>query len=151
MRSAPVPIVFALALSAQQPARVRHVGLVAGLQLSYQGLKAEVTAEAAKMPEADYGSKPSAMTEVRTFGQVIAHLADAQFAACANVKGGENPAQSRHLERDLKTKADLAKALADSFAYCDEVFSTTTDENALQPIRVQLGPTLVEMARASVL
>ena len=151
MKSALVSIVLTSVVTAQQSAPSRHVGIAAALQGSYAGLKGIVIGEAAKMPEADYGFKPSSMPEVRTFGQVIAHIADAQFDTCANVKGVPNPNQAKHLEQDLKSKADFAKALADSFALCDEVFSATTDENAVQSIRVQLGARVLELPRASVL
>jgi hypothetical protein len=52
-----------------QPAAGRRVGLALGLQLSYAGSKANLTAEAEKMPDADFGLKPGSMPEVRTFGQ----------------------------------------------------------------------------------
>jgi hypothetical protein len=151
MKFALVTILLTSAVTAQQSSASRHVGIAAALQGSYAGLKSIVIGEAAKMPEADYEFKPSSMPEVRTFGQVIAHIADAQFDTCANVKGVSNPNQGKHLEQDLKTKADFTKALADSFAFCDDVFSATTDENALQSIRAQLGPRLLELPRASVL
>lgn len=151
MRSALVTIFLTSAVAAQQPAPPRQVGIAAALQGSYAGQKGTVVDEAAKMPEADYGFKPSSMADVRTFGQVVAHIADAQFDTCAKVRGVSNPNQGKHLEQDLKTKADLTKALSDSFAFCDEAFSATTDENALQSIRMQLGPRVLEVPRVSVL
>ena len=51
------------------------------------------------------------------------------------------------MKQDLKTKAEFTKALADSFTFCDDAFSSTTDENALQFVRQ--GPN--ELTRASVL
>jgi hypothetical protein len=59
-----LPASFAVA----QPA-VGKVGLAAVLNGSYAGSKANLTSEAEKMPEADYGVKPGTMPEVRTFGQ----------------------------------------------------------------------------------
>ena len=151
MKFAILGMVLASVGPMQEAAAPTRVGLTAALQGSYAGLKGMVTAEAAKMPEADYGSKPSAMAEVRTFSQVIAHIAEGQFDTCARVKGVPNPMQGRQLEQDLKTKADITKALADSFAFCDGAFAGTTDENALQPVRMQFGPRVVELPRASVL
>jgi hypothetical protein len=151
MRFAILGMVLASVGPMQEAAAPTRVGLASALQGSYAGLKGMVTAEAAKMPEPDYGSKPSAMPEVRTFGQVIAHIAESQFDTCARVKSVPHPMRGRRLEQDLKTKADVTKALADSFAFCDEVFSATTDENALQPVRMQFGPRVVGLPRASVL
>ena len=134
-----------------QPSGPARVGVAAALQGSYSGLKSIVTGEAAKMPEADYGSKPSTMPEVRTFGQVIAHIADGQFDTCAKVRGVANPNEGKQLDQTLKTKAEFGKALADSFTFCDEAFSATTEENALQPVRMKFGARVIELPRVSVL
>jgi len=75
------------------------------------------------------------MPEVRTYGALFAHVAQAQFGQCAGVKGVPNPQQGKQLEEELKTKADITKALADSFAFCDDAFSSTTNDNAMQFIR----------------
>jgi uncharacterized damage-inducible protein DinB len=75
------------------------------------------------------------MPEVRTFGQLFAHVAQAPFAQCSGVKGVPNPQQGKQLEQELKTKAEITKALADSFAFCDDAFSSTTADNAMQYVR----------------
>lgn len=138
-------------LAARQPVPVQRVGLAEVLQGSYGGQKGMVLAEAAKMPEGAYGFKPSSMAEVRTFGQIFAHIASSQYDTCAKVRGVPNPNEGRHLEQDLKSKAEFEKALADSFAFCDAAFSETTEQNALQPTRMQFGPRTLELPRISVL
>lgn len=132
-------------LAVAQPA-VGKVGVAAVLRGAYAGSKANLVGEADKMPEADYGLRPGSMPEVRTFGQVIGHAAAGQFGVCASVKGVPNPMGTSTLE-DFKTKAEFVKVLSDSFAFCDEVFSSTTDENAMEFIRQ--GPN--EMPRAALL
>ena len=87
------------------------------------------------MSESDYSFKPGSMSEVRNYGQLFGHVANAQFAQCSAIKGVPNPNQGKNLEEELKTKADITKALADSFALCDDAFSSTTDENAMQTVR----------------
>lgn len=144
-------VVITSLLTVRQASPVPSAGVAAALQGSYGGVKTLATGLAAKMPEADYGFRPSAMPEVRTFGQVIAHIAEGQFDTCSRARAVPNPVQGRHLESELKTKADVEKALADSFAFCDEAFSATTDQNALQPIRMQFGPRQVDLPRVSVL
>jgi hypothetical protein len=47
----------------------------------------------------------------------------------------------------LRTKAEFVKALADSFAFCDAAFSTLTDTNALEYVKVGQG----EVVRSAVL
>jgi hypothetical protein len=78
---------------------------------------------------------------------VLAHAADTQLYVCAGLKGIPNPVAGKNLERDLKTKAEFVTALSDAFALCDDVFASTTDENAVQFVR-QGG---TEMPRAAVL
>jgi hypothetical protein len=117
---------------AQQPAAGQPVTLAMTLKNAYNGLKRNLTEAAAKMPEADYTSKPSTMPEVRTYGQLFAHVATAQFGPCAAATGQPNPNQGRNLEMELKTKAEFQKALADSFALCDKAFDALTDQNALE-------------------
>lgn len=136
---------LASSASAQPPAG-RKVDLATGLQLSYAGIKANLVTEAEKMPEADYDFKPGSMPEVRTFGQLFAHVAAGHFGTCAAVRGIPNPMQDRKLEQELKTKAEVIKALGDSFTFCDEAFASTTAENATAFIRQ--GPNEITRATA---
>jgi uncharacterized damage-inducible protein DinB len=133
-------IIVAAAAGAQQPPAAgaqggQKIGIAQSLQNGYNNLKRNLTQAADKLSEADYSFKPGPMSEVRNFGALFAHVAQAQFAQCSGVKGVPNPNQGKNLEEELKTKADITKALADSFALCDEAFSSTTDDNALQPVR----------------
>ena len=43
--------------------------------------------------------------------------------------------QGKNLEQELKTKAELTKALADSFAICDKAFDAVTDANATEMVK----------------
>lgn len=110
------------------------VGLAQGLQGAYNGLKSNLTQAAEIIPEAGYGLKPSTMAEVRTYGQVIGHVADAQFGQCSGALGTPNPNQGNSLEAAGKGRADIIKGLADSFALCDKAFAALTDQNASEMI-----------------
>jgi len=122
--------------SAQQPpAAGQKIGMAESLQRGYAGVKANLTGNAGKMPDADYSSKPGPMPEIRTFGALFMPVANAQYGQCAAVKGVPNPNQGVDLEKTKVTKADVVKALADSFAFCDDAFSSTTDENATQYVK----------------
>ena len=105
--------------------------IAVAIQRAYATVKQNLTQEAAKMSEADDGSKPSSMAEVRSFGQLFGHVANAQYGSCAAAKGVANPNQGKNLE-ELKTKAEITKALADSFAFCDDAYSALTDANATE-------------------
>jgi hypothetical protein len=125
----------------------QKIGLARYLQAGYGGLKTDLIDAADKMPERDYGFKPSSMADVRTYGQLFAHVAVSQFDACAAAKAVPNPNQIKNLEEALKTKAEFVKALTDSFAFCDDLFSSLTDANAME--FVKLGPG--EVVRSAVL
>src|SRR5437762_1575596 len=111
--SAAALLVASVALS--QPPAGQKIGLATSLQRGYAGIKANFTAAAEKMSEADYNFKVGSMPEARTYGQLIAHIAQSQFGQCSGLTGAANPMAGKNLEQDLKTKAELTKALADSF------------------------------------
>ena len=113
------------------------VGLAAGLQASYNRIKTLVTQSAEKLPEADYGFKPT--QEIRTYGQLWGHVANFHFGTCAQAKGVPNPQQGVNLENTLTGKAANVKALADSFAFCDDAFASLTDQTATQMVQAGRG------------
>ena len=43
--------------------------------------------------------------------------------------------QGKNLEQELKTKAEVTKALAESFALCDKAFAAVTDANATEMVK----------------
>ena len=128
----------------QPPAAGQKVGLATSLQRGYAGIKTNFTAAADKMPEADYTFKPGSTPEARTYAQVIAHIAQSQFGQCSNLKGVPNPMAGKQLEQELKTKAEVTKALADSYALCDDLFAQLTDASATE--MVKQGPNEVTRA-----
>ena len=113
----------------------QKIGLATSLQRGYATFKTNFTAAAEKMPEADYTFKPGSTPEARTYAAVIAHIVQSQFAQCSGMKGVPNPMQGKQLEQELKTKAEVTKALADSFALCDDLFAQVTDANATEMIK----------------
>ena len=140
----PVVALFAGAAFSQMPAG-QKVGLATSLQRGYANIKQNLTQEADKMPDADYSFKPGSTAEARTFAQVIAHVAQAQFGQCSAMKGAANPMQGKNLEQELKTKAEVTKALADSFALCDDLFAQLTDANATEMVKAGMN----EVTRAA--
>ena len=124
---------FAFAQGGQMQGQ--KIGLATSLQRGYATFKTNFTAAAEKMPEADYTFKPGSTPEARTYAAVIAHIVQSQFAQCSGMKGVPNPMQGKQLEQELKTKAEVTKALADSFALCDDLFAQVTDANATEMIK----------------
>jgi hypothetical protein len=130
-----IGLMLGVASAQQPPAAGQKVGLATSIQRGYANIKLNLTQNAEKMPEADYGFKPGAMPEVRSYGALFAHVANAHYNGCAAVKGVPNPNQGNDLEKTKTAKADIVKALADSFAFCDDAYSSTTDENAVQLVK----------------
>ena len=61
-----------------------------GAKFLYGIVKGNVVKAAEQMPEENYSFKPT--PEVRSFGQLIGHIADAQFGFCGAVlKDGTKP------------------------------------------------------------
>jgi hypothetical protein len=128
-------LLAASAVYSQPPAGGQKIGLATSLQRGYAGIKANFTAAAEKMPEADYSFKPGSTPEARTYAQVITHIAQSQFGQCSGLTGVANPMAGKNLEQELKTKAEVVKALADSYALCDKAFADVTDANATEMVK----------------
>jgi DinB superfamily len=122
----------------------QKISLAVGLQRAYNNIKLNLTEMSTKMSDADYTFQPT--KEVRTFGQLMGHAANAQFGQCAAAKGVANPNQGNDNEKKA-TKAEFVKALADSFAFCDDAFSALTDASAVELVKQGQN----EVARGSVL
>jgi uncharacterized damage-inducible protein DinB len=89
----------------------------------YNSAIGDVVAAAQKMPEENYSFKPT--PEVRSFGQLVGHVADANFMFCALVSGETMP--QKDIEKTKTSKADLVAALKESVAYCNKVYDGMTD------------------------
>jgi uncharacterized damage-inducible protein DinB len=106
-------------------------------------------AEAAEnMPAADYAFKPT--PQVRSFGEILGHIANANFLFCSQANGVASPSTT-NLER-LTGKAAMLKAVVESLTYCDAVYEATTDANFNQPATVAgLGNKPTSTIRGAVL
>ena len=87
---------------------------------------------AEKVPEENYSFKPT--DAVRSFGQVVGHVADAQYLFCSIELGEKNPAPK--IEQTKTSKADLIAALKDAFAYCDKAYDGITDASGTQMVKL---------------
>lgn len=98
----------------------------------YAGLKAILVRSAEKMPEENYGFRPT--EDVRTFGQILGHVADSQYFFCSPVRGEKNPALK--IEQTRTSKAALIAALNDAFAFCDKAYEGMTDASGTELVKV---------------
>ncbi len=97
---------------------------------SYERTKGILLRSAEKMPEENYSFKP--VDSVRSYGQIVGHLADAQYLFCSIASGEKNP--GLNIEKTKTSKADLVAALKEGFAYCDKVYDAMTDATGTQMV-----------------
>jgi len=102
------------------------------LKGNFERVKKFIIGAADEMPAADYGFKPS--PEVRSFGQLIGHIADASYMFCGAAKKETKAPAKESIEKTATTKDALKKALADAFAYCDAVYAASKDAALSTPI-----------------
>ena len=94
-----------------------------------------IVRSAEKVPEELYSLRPGPQVEVRTFGQILGHLANFNYMWCSQAKGEKNPGQGSDFEK-LNSKVALLRALSDAFTYCDGAYSALTDPSGLEIITV---------------
>ncbi len=97
----------------------------------YMIVSGNVVAAAEKMPEENYSFKPT--PDVRSFGQLIGHVADAQYLFCG-LASGDTPSP-KGIEKSKTSKADLVAALKDAVAYCNKAYSNMTDAQGSQMVK----------------
>jgi hypothetical protein len=99
----------------------------AGLKANYADIKNNWQKMAEAMPEENYSFKPT--PEMRSFGQLVAHVADVQAQLCSTVSGARKSVNAA----SKTSKADLVAALQESSAICDAAFDSLTEATASQP------------------
>jgi uncharacterized damage-inducible protein DinB len=104
------------------------------LRGAYMGNRNNIVRTAEAMPEENYGMRPGAQQEVRTFGQQVTHVATFDFLWCSQAKGEKNPSPG-NLDK-LTSKAEIMKVLNDAFAYCDGAYNALTDASGAEVIEI---------------
>ena len=101
-------------------------------KMAYGRVKDILLRSAQKMPEENYNFKPT--DTVRSYGQILGHVADAQYMFCSIALGEKNP--DLKIEQTKTSKADLIAALNSAFAYCDKAYDGMTDASATQMVKL---------------
>jgi len=109
----------------------------AGLRSQWDGAKKNIQQSADLMPQANWDYRPT--DGVRSFGEILAHVAGASYAICAAAKGEKTPFAEDYFEKNARGRAAIVKATSDAIAYCDGAFSALTDATAGQPVTNPFG------------
>src|SRR5262249_1904639 len=118
---------FTAALSAQTPANP----LVGTSKAIYEISKRDVMGSVDKIPDDLWSFQPT--KDIRTVGQLFAHIADGQYEFCGAAVTGSP--LDKGIEKTAKTKADIVEALKKAFSYCDEAYSGMTDAQAAETVK----------------
>jgi len=117
-----------VALFGQSPAAEPSNPITASEKGLYGYVSNAVIGAAQKMPEENYSFKP--VPEVRSFGQLVGHVAEENYFFCSLATGAANP--GKDIEKTKTSKADLIAALKDAVAYCNTAFEGITDAKGAQ-------------------
>jgi uncharacterized damage-inducible protein DinB len=79
------------------------------------------------MPDSKYSYRPT--KDVRSFAEILDHVADISYILCSGAKGEATPASGHAADSKTKMKARLKSA----FDYCDAVYSGFTDTHLNDP------------------
>jgi uncharacterized damage-inducible protein DinB len=135
-------ILFVVALTAAASAQSRQAAGAAqpisdAIRAQWEGAKKNIADTAQVVPENLYSYSPVPKT-VRTIGQLIGHVAGANYEFCSAARGEKSPHAEAAFE-SLATKAALLKAWGESVAYCDAAFKALTDRTATETIEMPFG------------
>jgi uncharacterized damage-inducible protein DinB len=101
--------------------------LTTTLSIFRSNMQDKIMKSADQMPESKYSYRPT--KDVRSFGEILNHLADISYTLCSNVKGEANPISATA----KVSKAEVKAYLKGSFDYCDGVYSGFTDAHLNDP------------------
>jgi uncharacterized damage-inducible protein DinB len=101
--------------------------LTTTISIFRSNMQDKIMKSAEAMPESKYSYRPT--KDVRSFAEILNHVADISYILCSNVKGEANPATAT--AKDSKTK--IVAYLKGAFDYCDGVYSGFTDAHLNDP------------------
>ena len=97
------------------------------LSIFRSNMQDKIMKAADAMPESKYSYRPT--KDVRSFGEIVNHVADISYTLCSNVKGEATPATATA----KGSKTEIVAYLKGSFDYCDGVYSGFPDAHLNDP------------------
>jgi uncharacterized damage-inducible protein DinB len=130
-------IVSVLTLALCAPIAASGQTVTQSLEGLFGVTKDNILASARMLDEDLYAYRPT--DEVRSMGELFAHVAGAQYAFCAAAAGESSP-NSENFEETRTTKASIVEALEMGFGYCDDVFAKVSDADGANAVEFFGGP-----------
>ncbi len=119
--SAPLPAQAATTALPAQTAVKDPNPMVESTRTEWQTIIGYITKSAEQMSEANYPFKPT--PAVRSFGELIGHLADGQTIICSAALGLASTAAEGDIEKKVTAKAALITALRTSTDLCTRAYA----------------------------
>ena len=113
-------VVVAAPLQSQAPKAYAKFSPVASSRAAWEDAVGNIAKAAEQVTEANYAYKPT--PTVRSFGQLIGHVAGAQHLYCGAVLG-EKTGNEDDVEKTATTKAALVAALKASNDHCRKAYA----------------------------
>ena len=101
--------------------------LTATISIFRSNMQDKIMKSADAMEESKYSYRPT--KDVRSFAELLDHVADISYILCSGVKGEATPASAPAAGSKTKMKSRLKSA----FDYCDGVYSGFTDAHLNDP------------------
>jgi uncharacterized damage-inducible protein DinB len=101
--------------------------LTTTLSIFSSNMQDKIMKSAEAMPDSKYNYRPT--KDVRSFAEILNHVADISYTLCSNVKGEANPAAATA----KGSKPEIIAYLKHSFDYCDGVYSGFADAHLNDP------------------
>ena len=116
----------------QAPDRRTQTG---SAQATYGGVRGFILRSAEKMPAEHFTFQPT--PDVRSFGQILAHIADANHLMCSPATGvpSANGDVIDKIEKEKLGREDLLVRLRESFTVCDKAYAGLTEANIGDPVK----------------
>ena len=101
--------------------------LTTTLSIFRSNMQDKIMKAAETMPESKYSYRPT--KDVRSFGEIVTHVADISYFLCSTAKGDAIPAKPT----SKSSKTEISAYLKASFDYCDGVYPKFTDAHLNDP------------------
>lgn len=106
------------------------------IQRYFNPVRRSLEASADVMPAEKYSYR---LTDGQmTFAEWLLHSAQRNYADCAVLKGESTPAAEKQLP-GMKDKAEVSKALKDSFAYCASALEGLDDQKVISSPKISVA------------
>ncbi len=101
--------------------------LTTTLSIFRSNMQDKIMKSAEAMPESKYSYRPT--KDVRSFAEILNHVADISYTLCSNVKGEAKPVSPTA----KVSKTEIMAYLKSLFDYCDGAYSGFTDAHLNDP------------------